>query len=1247
MEECPYRCGSSYKRGKAMQLHKKSCQKGRKVLKESIRLRLLERHSAPLASSQTKDISVESSNSDSNIYPAPDQEVSDLRVNTQPDEQANASESPDIDGLPMSCSPPPISDSHPPQRPRRVRLKLPDGIKDTLPDRQLLQPASPVHDPPPSTAGGTLRIVFKTLSDKFGLFRRYYGKPIRIPDTQATLDDLLDDTLIEEGSEQAPGIEDAVAPSNTSATGIAKSWGPFPNYSAFRFSEWFWRRPNKSLQDRKELLDMFADEDFSTSDVLQVKDWGKMDAELDHKDATLGALSPGDGWIQDEVKIRIPLPQRGSQLPSYEETISGFFHRSITKAVRDVLSQSSAARQFHFEPFSQFWKSPLDPDSAEQRVYGELYTSEAFNRAHEEVQATPRDADDNLPHAIAALMFASDSTHLTSFGTAKLWPMYLFFGNQSKYERCRPSEHACHHIAYFPSIPDSLKDKIRQVSGMKKGPSAAIITHCRRELMHGALSILFDDEFVDAYINGMVIQCADGITRRIFLRIFTYSADYPEKVLLATIRDQGTCPCPRCLVSKESICGLGNLNDKITRITRQRVDDEDRQLTVLRAQQLIYNHRAAFSNKNVESLLFPQSLVPTQNAFSLKLSPFGFNFFPMLVVDLMHEFELGVWKSVFTHLTRILEACGNDLLQTLNERYRAVSPFGRDTIRRFYSDVSLMKKLAARDFEDILICSIPAFDGLLPEHHDRVILDLLFTMCRWLSLAKLRLHTDATLQALSATTAALGNGLRLFVSDVCSSYETLETAREAQARQRRAVSKGKSSTGGRHTRQFNLNTYKIHALGDYARTIGLLGTTDSYSTSIGELEHRQAKQSSQRINFICPEKDLAKLERRQHALRRISERENDNKELNDDLPYTAPDEHHFIAKDRRNHFDLLTFINDHRGDPATKFFYIRLMDFLFANLMGQHYEGDEHEITEQDRGRVIIKNNRIFKHNRARINYTTYDVRRAQDIINLGNGKPGSSAKRDILVLSNEDPLPDVIPHPFWYARVLGIFHCDVCDAATNSDYIRMEFLWVRWMGRELDAPAGWEAKRLDRIGFDIDEFYAYGFLNPSQVIRCAHLIPAFHQGRVHVDGKLQNDSLGSDDGGDWEYYYVNRFVDRDMMMRYSGGGIGHVTQLLPNDFTSSTVHVAGASESDSGPLHDLGPADFTCNSPLSNKKAIRHTQSMEISSIDLLDPADDPEAESLDNMLQDDASDFSDLSNIRMSDDEDESEEDVCSYRM
>ena len=40
----------------------------------------------------------------------------------------------------------------------------------------------------------------------------------------------------------------------------------------------------------------------------------------------------------------------------------------------------------------------------------------------------------------------------------------------------------------------------------------------------------------------------------------------------------------------------------------------------------------------------------------------------MLVPDLLHEFELGVWKATFTHLMRILVANGGNGIQKLNER---------------------------------------------------------------------------------------------------------------------------------------------------------------------------------------------------------------------------------------------------------------------------------------------------------------------------------------------------------------------------------------------------------------------------------------------------------------------------------------------------------------------------------------------------------------------------------------------------
>jgi hypothetical protein len=41
----------------------------------------------------------------------------------------------------------------------------------------------------------------------------------------------------------------------------------------------------------------------------------------------------------------------------------------------------------------------------------------------------------------------------------------------------------------------------------------------------------------------------------------------------------------------------------------------------------------------------------------------------MFCPDLMHEFELGVWKATIIHLVRILYAQGGDGIQLLNQRY--------------------------------------------------------------------------------------------------------------------------------------------------------------------------------------------------------------------------------------------------------------------------------------------------------------------------------------------------------------------------------------------------------------------------------------------------------------------------------------------------------------------------------------------------------------------------------------------------
>ena len=123
-------------------------------------------------------------------------------------------------------------------------------------------------------------------------------------------------------------------------------------------------------------------------------------------------------------------------------------------------------------------------------------------------------------------------------------------------------------------------------------------------------------------------------------------------------------------------------------------------------------------------------------------------------------------------------------------------------------------------------------------------LDLLFILATWHAYAKLRLHTDSTLQSFDAITKTLGKIIRQFVSKTCKAFVTKELPQEHAARGRRKAAKvaktgknvaqGKTSTGVK-IKHFNLQTYKLHALGDYPSMIRRFGTTDSYTTQIVSL----------------------------------------------------------------------------------------------------------------------------------------------------------------------------------------------------------------------------------------------------------------------------------------------------------------------------------------------------------------------------------------------------------------------------
>jgi hypothetical protein len=54
-----------------------------------------------------------------------------------------------------------------------------------------------------------------------------------------------------------------------------------------------------------------------------------------------------------------------------------------------------------------------------------------------------------------------------------------------------------------------------------------------------------------------------------------------------------------------------------------------------------------------------------------------------------------------------------------------------------------------------------------------------------------------------------------------------------------------------------------------------------------------------------------------------------------------------------------------------------------------------------------------------------------------------------------------------------------------------------------------------------MNEDDTFGFLDPSDVLRSCHIIPAFAKGKLHADGKGL--SALAHDSPDWTMYYVNR----------------------------------------------------------------------------------------------------------------------------
>lgn len=283
------------------------------------------------------------------------------------------------------------------------------------------------------------------MQNTFGLSRLYLTAkpPSHDPEESISLQDLY---------ELVPSVEGTP----TQTDGGNSTFGRYPNESSFLLGDWYWNGgAQKSQQGFKQLIDIVASPTFKAEDVRSAR-WSTINKALGVADFDRTADEWEDddsdaGWKRSPIVIDVPFHRQMKSSEGWRRhTIGSLYHRSIVSVIKEKLANTVDNQHFHYEPYTLLWKPTVERQ--ESRVYGEIYTSPSFEHAHRTLQESPGEPGCQLPRCVVALMFWSDETHLTSFGKTKLWPVYMFFGNESKYRRCKPSLNLCNHLAYFESV---------------------------------------------------------------------------------------------------------------------------------------------------------------------------------------------------------------------------------------------------------------------------------------------------------------------------------------------------------------------------------------------------------------------------------------------------------------------------------------------------------------------------------------------------------------------------------------------------------------------------------------------------------------------------------------------------------------------------------------------------------------------------------------------------------------------------
>ncbi|KAF9470163.1 hypothetical protein BDN70DRAFT_821696, partial [Pholiota conissans] len=243
-----------------------------------------------------------------------------------------------------------------------------------------------------------------------------------------------------------------------------------------------------------------------------------------------------------------------------------------------------------------------------ERWIDEPWTAEAWWNAQSRL---PKGA---LPFFI--ILYA-DKTQLSSFGTAKGYPVYARCANLPADIRNGKGRAGGRLVGWLPIVKEDAGE-----TGKKK------YVNLKRVVWHEGFKKLLKS-IIEYSKTGKFKRCADNIVRWLFPIILMLSADFEEQCVMALIRGTGSLyPCPVCLVPNEELSNLQPQNPWDCRTTQN--------------MKKIYEEAQLLSEENKEALLKSVGLRDVENVFwSLE----GTDVYSAISFDRLHAYHGGLFSD--------------------------------------------------------------------------------------------------------------------------------------------------------------------------------------------------------------------------------------------------------------------------------------------------------------------------------------------------------------------------------------------------------------------------------------------------------------------------------------------------------------------------------------------------------------------------------------------------------------------------